>query len=226
MLTLINAKVVTISNVIPRRDTSGAILDAHDSKVNFFNGLYLWHAASYGNCTEPKGNSGCADASPGNCGFRLDHNVTLYSSPDLITWTNNGIAFSAKGNLPPSSVLFAPKTIYNNKTSTWVMFYNYIVGSFSNSFYGVATSPTPEGPFSMVNPSIKLQFSDNGDEGLFVDDDGTAYIIYTTLSHGHGMSIERLSDNYTTSLGAAASSGIFGESFVEAPALFKRGDIC
>jgi hypothetical protein len=215
---------VTISNIIPRRDTDGAILDAHDSKLNYYQGLYYWHAASYGNCTEPKGGSGCADAAPGNCGFRLDHNVTLYTSPDLVTWTNAGIAFTATGNLPPNSVLFAPKTVYNKITMQWVMFYNYIVGSFSNSFYGVATSPTPEGPFKQANPSIRLQYTDNGDEGLFVDDDGSAYIIYTTLSHGHSMSIERLSANFTTS--TLVSSGLFGDSFVEAPAMFKRGSVC
>lgn len=76
-----------------------------------------------------------------------------------------------------------------------------------------------------MNTNVALQFQDNGDEGLFVDDDGTAYVIYTTLSRGHSISIERLSADYTTSLGANASSGIFGENFVEAPALFKRNGI-
>lgn len=112
---------VTISNVVPRRDTSNAILDAHDSKLNFHAGLYYWHAASYGNCTEPKGANGCAAVGVGNCGFQTDHNVTLYTSPDLVTWTNAGIAFSATGNLPPHSVLFAPKTVYNAQTQQWVM---------------------------------------------------------------------------------------------------------
>ena len=253
------AAQITISNVIPRRDTSGAILDAHDSKLNLYNGLYYWHAASYGNCTEPKGPSGCNPASVGACGFQVDHNVTLYTSPDLVTWTNQGAVFGAKGNLPPNSVLFAPKTVYNARTKMWVLWFNYIVESFSNSFYGVAVAPTPTGPFTLVNrepntlsppsppfslfltgPSrllppphthtpraanVALQFQDNGDEGLFVDEDGAAYVIYTTLSKGHSISIERLTENYTASLGAAASSGIFGESFVEAPALFKRNSV-
>jgi hypothetical protein len=77
LLTSALAAPVTISNVVPRRDTSNAILDAHDSKLNYFNGLYHWHAASYGNCTEPKGSNGCATASVGACGFQTDHNVTL-----------------------------------------------------------------------------------------------------------------------------------------------------
>ena len=149
--------------------------------------------------------------------------MTLYTSPDLVTWTNAGVAFSAAGLLPPQSVLFAPKTVYNAATQTWVMFFNYITQSFSNSYYGVATSSSPAGPFKIVNPDVKLAFSDNGDENLFVDADGTAYIIYTTLSKGHSMSIERLSADYTTS--TLVSSGVFGESNVEAPSLFRRGAV-
>jgi hypothetical protein len=91
-----------------------------------------------------------------------------------VTWTNEGAVFGAVGHLPPNSVLFAPKTVYNAAFGVWVMFYNYIVGSFSNSFYGVATSRAPEGPFTVVNHNLQLQFSDNGDEGLFVDDRGGA----------------------------------------------------
>jgi hypothetical protein len=57
LVALAAAKQVTISNVIPRRDADGAILDAHDSKLNFFEGLYYWHAASYGNCTVRRGSA-------------------------------------------------------------------------------------------------------------------------------------------------------------------------
>ena len=219
------AAPVTISNTVPRRDTAGAILDAHDSKLNYKDGLFYWHAASYGNCTEPKGASGCNPASVGSCGFQTDHNVTLYTSPDLVTWTNRGAVFGATGNLPPQSVLFAPKTVYNAQTKLWVLWFNYIVNSFSNSYYGVAVANDPAGPFVLKNSNVKLQYTDNGDEGLFVDDDGEAYVIYTTLSHGHSISIERLSSDYTTSLGASASSGLFGQTFVEAPALLKRNGV-
>lgn len=216
------AGFVTISNVVPRRDNFGAILDAHDSKLNLFEGVYYWHAASYGNCTEPKGSSGCG-VPIGGCGFQTDHNVTLYTTTDLVTWKNEGVAFGAQGNLPPDSVLFAPKTVFNPTTKTWVMYFNYITGGFGNSYYGIATSPTPQGPFSVVNPNIQLVHTDNGDENLFVDDDGTGYIIYTSLSVGHSISIERLTPDYLNS--TLVTSGVFGDSFVEAPAMFKRGNV-
>jgi len=222
------AALVNISNIIPRRDTDNAILDAHDSKMIYYNNLYHWYAASYGNCTEPAGNSGCASVSVGACGFQTDHNVTLYTSNDLVTWKNEGVVFGAIGNLPQNSVLFAPKTVFNPKTKNFVMFFNYIVDTFSNSYYGVATSSTPTGPFVIQNKNIALRYQDNGDENILVDDDGTAYLIYTTLSKGHSMSIERLSPDYLTSLAATdptQSSGVFGDSNVEAPAIFKRNGI-
>lgn len=42
-----------------------------------------------------------------------------------------------------------------------------------------AISSTPYGPFKVVNQNIKMGVPDTGDFGLFQDDDGTAYIIYT-----------------------------------------------
>lgn len=104
------------------------------------------------------------------------------------------------------------------------MYYNYITGGFGSSFYGVATSPTPKGPFTVVNQNVLLLHTDNGDENLFVDDDGSAYIIYTSLSVGHSISIELLSPDYLNS--TLKSSGVFGESFVEVRAMCSLGAIC
>lgn len=79
----------------------------------------------------------------------------------------------------------------------------------------------------------------NGDFNLFVDDDDerTAYIIYNSdqsggdcpachippCDCGFQMSIERLNPGYTSS--SLQNSGWIGASPVEAPAMFKRGNI-
>ena len=66
-------------------------MDAHDGNVFYdpASKLYHWVAASYGTCKEPAGTSGCSGAAPGACGFRLDHNVSVFTSPDLATWTSH-----------------------------------------------------------------------------------------------------------------------------------------
>lgn len=70
----------------------------------------------------------------------------------------------------------------------------------------------------MANP-------DNGDFNLFVDDDGTGYVIYNAHIQGgpapyHLMSVDRLSDDYTASAGV--TSGYFGASNVEVSMTLSR----
>lgn len=222
---------VTISNSNPKRDSTGAIMDAHDGKILHVAGLYYWFAASYGNCTEPKGNSGCAGAAPGACGFQLNHNVTLWTSTDLFNWQYQGVVFGMANSGLPAGAMFCPKVLYNKQTGMWVLWVNPILGDdFGVSYYAVATSAQPTGPFKVVSQNVtSLAFQDVGDFNLFQDDDGTAYVIYTSHIQGypttHQMSVEKLTSDYTATLGSAGNSGFFGQSFVEAPAYFKRNGV-
>eukprot|EP01113_Clastostelium_recurvatum_P002942 TRINITY_DN1126_c0_g1_i2.p1 TRINITY_DN1126_c0_g1~~TRINITY_DN1126_c0_g1_i2.p1 ORF type:complete len:356 (+),score=73.77 TRINITY_DN1126_c0_g1_i2:41-1108(+) len=221
---------VTINNASPRVDTQGVIMDVHDGNTFYLNGLYYYYGASYGLCKEPSGGNGCSDAGPGNCGFQLNHNVSLYTSPDFATWTNHGHVFEMHRDHPVPGILFCPKVIGPNLQGDFVLWYNWLPGSgsFASSYYGVAVSPSPLGPFKVVTPNVtSLAFADVGDFSLFRDDDGSGYIIYTSHIQGypttHQMSVEKLNTAYTLSLGSSANSGFFGQSFVEAPAMFKRG---
>lgn len=54
------SKVVNISNVEPRRDSTGAIMDMHDGNMHVGDdGTYYWYAAGYGGCPEKSGPTGC-----------------------------------------------------------------------------------------------------------------------------------------------------------------------
>jgi hypothetical protein len=224
--------LVNISNVVPRTDVQGSILDAHDGNVFFdsSSGLYHWVAASYGECKEPAGDSGCAGAALGACGFRTNHNVSVFTSPDLKNWTAHPPAFQAanSGLSNGTAILFCPKMLFNAASGKYVLWFNWIEGAdFSQSFYAVAVADSPLGPFTVTVPQVTtLAFSNTGDFGLYQDDDGTAFIIYTAHIQGypttHQMSIERLTPDYSGTMGASGNSGFFGASFVEAPALFKR----
>jgi len=170
-------------------------MDAHDGNVlwDASIGQYVWYAASYGLCKEDPGEiafqvwgcaeilprtscagpSGCASNSPGSCGFQLDHNVSVFTSSDLVSWVDYpSPAFQvASASLPggAGAVLFCPKVLRNPTTGLYVMWFNWIKGSnFGDSYYAVATSSSPLGPFTVLVPQITtLAWPDTGDFGLF-----------------------------------------------------------
>ena len=221
---------VTISNVNPRRDINGKIMDIHDGNTLHIDNLYYYYGASYGNCTEFPGPDGCAHTGIGDCGFNLNHNVSLFTSKDLTTWEPAPQpVFQFAKDWPIRGIMFCPKVIYNRKTQLYVLWINWLDanGGFSKAYYGVATSTTPFGPFTLTNLNVTtVAYLNTGDFAFFEEADGSAaYIIYTgNINNGHHMSIERLTDDYQNTLGVKYNSGTIGLN-VEAPSMFRRNDI-
>lgn len=144
-----------------------------------------------------------------------------------MNWTPHGEILK---DAPPR-MYFRPYVKFNRKTRKYVLWYN--VGEESK--HGVATADRPEGPFTIANPDVRLKYSDlgTGDHGLFVDDDGTGYLVYTAVNLSkmkvsdtapsevlnHRISVERLSDDYLSSTGE--NSGFIAGN-CESPSMFKR----
>jgi len=132
-------------------------------------------------------------------------------------------------NFPVPGILFCPKVIYNAVQNNYVLWFNWIdaKAGFTASYYASAISDTPYGPFKILNQNIQMGSSNTGDFDLFVDDDGKAFVIYTShitdAAITHVMSVELLAPDYLSSMGIQHNSGYFGSAGVEAPALFKRG---
>eukprot|EP01116_Phalansterium_solitarium_P018894 TRINITY_DN5140_c0_g1_i1.p1 TRINITY_DN5140_c0_g1~~TRINITY_DN5140_c0_g1_i1.p1 ORF type:complete len:426 (-),score=61.04 TRINITY_DN5140_c0_g1_i1:27-1304(-) len=211
-------KPVTINNLAPRLDVNGNIIDAHDGSIQKFssNGPYFYHAAEYGLCKEPQ-NYGC-DQTPDHCGFHQNHNISIWTSPDLSSgsWQYAGNAIDVADR--PAGIVYRPHAVYNPNTKLYVLWWNYDTGH--GSFLAAATSPSPSGPFVLQNPQVNITRVSSGDFALFVDDDGSAYVIY---SWNYVMSIDQLTPDFLYSNGQ--TSAIFSEYFVEAPAFFKRQGI-
>jgi len=89
--------------------------------------------------------------------------------------------------------------------------------------YLVAVSDTPQGPFSVVNEAATLSEGAAGDADIFVDENGTdAYIVYNGWYNDHTISVEKLNESFTDSLGADFNSGLVSENKMEAPIMFQR----
>lgn len=178
---------------------------------------------------------------------------TLYSSCD------DGAKDKVYLNLRASNcIVERPKVLYNEKTGKYVMWFHSdgpesgkeedsSASRYSRAMAGVAVSDTPDGPFRYVD-SFKLHWvdgyagvqrrGDSRDMNLFQDEDGSAYIIYSSEMNAY-LYIAKLSDDYLgleTPAGKvtpeAGKSGdgetwqarILPDTSREAPAVFRSGE--
>lgn len=151
-----------------------------------------------------------------------------------------------------------PKVLYNEKTGKYVMWFHSDgpeagkeedsnASRYSRAMAGVAVSDTPEGPFRYVD-SFKLHWvegyagvqrrGDSRDMNIFQDEDGSAYIIYSSEMNAY-LYIAKLTDDYMglqtpagkvtpeegkSGDGETWQARILPDTSREAPAVFKSGE--
>lgn len=144
-----------------------------------------------------------------------------------------------------NTVIERPKMLYNEKTDKYVIWFHSDDSTEKNSYKydvgmaGVAISDSLAGPFRFLGryrlsqcpkgqidcfPSSK---GEARDMNLFKDDDGIAYIVYTS-ENNKTMYISKLNEEYTY-LSADPEEAVYKEDFIrlfpgsmrEAPVLFK-----
>jgi len=204
------ARHAIISNVEPRRDTQGEIVDAHDGCLEYFEGRFYLYGVRFG-----KGN-----------GFGNSNRYVCYSSRDLKVWTPHGEMVKELDAAPRTFSQCYVK--FNQQTGKYVMWYN------AAGQNGVAVAERPEGPFILKNANVRLSHSDIevGDISLFVDDDGTCYLVQSDGMAGfevkvepiphHRVCVEKLTPDYLDTTGETSG---FVVGNCEGPSLFKRNHI-
>lgn len=116
-------------------DTEGNEVHAHGGCIIQVNGTYYWYGESL--------------KLPPNW---ISAGVSLYSSPDLATWTNHGLALDGTAQIDdmPFSAPFRierPKVLYNERYKYFVLLFHLDTPHFQFPAVGVAVSPSPLGPF-------------------------------------------------------------------------------
>ena len=129
--------------------------------------------------------------------------MACYSSTDLVNWAFRGQVL--KLTSPPEDfgrgwVLERPKVYYNAQTNKFVM-YMHIDGQltptspgYSVARVGVAVCDTVDGDYKFLK-SFRPLGCESRDIGQFVDDDGSAYLIFEDRP-AKGFHIAALSDDY------------------------------
>lgn len=119
--------------------------------------------------------------------------------------------------------------IYNQKNNNYVMWFHKDgegIGNYSLAQTGIAVSDSPTGPFQLVD-AINPLGAESRDMTLFQDDDGKAYLLYSSEDNWT-LYIAELNEDYTGLTGLYSrnyvdkngSKGVYAR---EAPAIFKYG---
>ncbi len=147
-----------------------------------------------------------------------------------------------------NAVMERPKMLYNEKNDNYVIWFHAdgrtpdSDADYGKAKAGVAVSDSPTGPFKLLGSSKLHHAGDNygydGEENkgsvrdmnVFKDDDGTAYIMYSSEGN-ETMYVAKLNEDYTglSAEPGEAVEGVdftrnFAKSFREAPAMFKYKD--
>jgi hypothetical protein len=124
--------------------------------------------------------------------------VACYSSTDLTHWMfrRQVLAISDPENLGSKFVLERPKVFYNTHTKTFVMYMHLDNSSYKLARVAVATSKKVDGDYTYVKSFRPLDL-ESRDIGQFIDDDGSAYLIFESRP-SKGFYIAKLSDDYMT----------------------------
>lgn len=188
----------------PWLDTEGNVINAHGGGILRVGNTYYWYGEKRAQ--------------------EQEEGVAVYSSKDLYNWKPEGVALAPsadpQSDITAGCLMERPKVIYNAKTKKYVMWFHLELKGqgYNAARAGVAVSDRPTGPFRYVH-----SFRPNGhmsrDMGLFVDDDGAAYHLFSSRDN-YDLRLARLTADY---LAPTAQDTLLFSAHREAPALFKRG---
>ena len=86
------------------------------------------------------------------------------------------------GDLGPNRIVERPKIVYNKNTNLYVMTMHIDDSGYKEAKVGFATSTTPCGGPYTYKGSVKPLGFQSRDQGVFVDDDGKAYLLTEDVS--------------------------------------------
>jgi hypothetical protein len=121
--------------------------------------------------------------------------VSCYSSKNLVDWKfcRQVVRLADPENLGRGWILERPKVFYNALTKKFVMYAHLDDHRYQLARVAVLTSDTVDGDYQYVK-SFRPLGEESRDIGQFIDDDGTAYLIFE--DRPHGFHIARLAADY------------------------------
>jgi hypothetical protein len=186
-------------------DDRGHHIQAHGGGILKLGDTFYWFGEDRGGEVTP--------AKP------LERKVACYASKDLINWEFRNQVIRTGPPEPGIGSPFVferPKVFYNAKTGKFVMYVHLDDRLYKLARVAVYVSDTVDGDYTYLR-SFRPLGLESRDIGQFVDDDGSAYLIFESRPT-KGFYIAKLSDDYLD----VAEQTCFIRSPLEGGALVKH----
>ena len=163
----------------PWVDNRGQRIQAHGGGITLWNGTYYWFGE---------------DRTPANDPDK--RYVACYSSRDLVHWKfrRQVLALSDPEHLGPHWVLERPKVYPNQSAHQFVLYAHLDDARYKVARVMVAVSNRIDGDYRYVK-SFRPLDQESRDIGQFIDDDGSAYLIFESRPT-KGFFIAKLTADY------------------------------
>jgi hypothetical protein len=163
----------------PWADNRGQHIQAHGGGILKLGDTYYWFGEDRAKDNDP-----------------AKRYVACYSSTDLTRWTfrHKVVQASDPAGLGEGWVLERPKVFYNGKTKKFVLYAHFDSANYRFARVGIFTCDTVDGDYVYLKNFRPLD-QESRDIGQFIDDDGSAYLIFEARPT-KGFFIAKLSDDY------------------------------
>lgn len=165
----------TITNDTFYKDTDGNLIYSQGGGIYKFGDKYYWYGCKYAEAPVYAANP--ENGAAGNASFEA---FTCYSSTDLVNWKFEGYPMTRETDgMKEAGWVGRMGVAYNSNTKKYVLISQYAPGMM------FATSDKPEGPYKFEHIVSDVDYFTNGttgDQTVFQDDDGKAYIICSSTS--------------------------------------------
>ena len=165
----VNTSDNTITNDTFFKDTDGNYIYSQGGCIQKFGDKYYWYGVKY-----KEADIYAKNPENGKAGNAAYETFTCYSSDDLVNWKFEGYPLTGE----PNGWVGRMGVVYNENTKKYVLISQYAPGMV------YAVSDKPEGPFKIdhIQKTLPIQNDVTGDQTLFQDDNGKAYIICSSAN--------------------------------------------
>ncbi len=201
-----------IQNDVFWKDTTGNPIYSQGGGVILVAGVFYWYGVEYNGAVTYAANPTRLNS---DTSFAA---VTCYSSTDLVHWKFENDVLPP-GNLAPSW-LGRMGVAFNSTTQKYVLVSQYTGALGSGELFATSATPTGTFTFDHVQPTLANVVNDeSGDQSLFIDDDGQAYLVLSSSMGRAHLYVAPLEPSYF--LAVLPATEIFSGPGREGNCMFK-----